>query len=94
MTILTECIEKLSSKYELDECIRLVAKLPRELADEPYANVLWDINTQTIIPRGRVLVRNLMLYMLREVKSSETLLRRYAAALDKEIEDVQLPKPV
>lgn len=96
LTLLTETIEKLAAKYDLKERVRLVSKLPRTLAKEPFANVLWNPIKKTIkaLTRERVLARNLMLYMLGEVKSSDELLKDYAEALGKDVQEVQLPKQV
>jgi DNA sulfur modification protein DndB len=94
LTIILETIEKLSSKLALELCIKLVSKIPRDLAHPPFAEILWDTKGQVMINKQRVLARNLMLYMLQVIKPSEKLLKSYATALGKEVNDVNLPNPI
>ncbi|SRR6266498_60155 len=94
LTIYTETIQRLSADHSLLESVRLVSKIPRILTKEPFAGVLWDSRKGVIISKGRVLTRNLMLYMLGEDHGSDKLLEDYALALDKEVNHTRLPKRV
>ncbi len=94
LTIYAETIHRLSATHSLIDSVRLVAKIPRDLAKEPFADVLWDKRKGIIIGKGRVLARSLMLYMLRVDKASDKLLEDYALALDKDPDEVRLPKQV
>lgn len=94
LTIYTETIQRLSADHSLIESVRLVSKIPRNLTKEPFGGVLWDSRKGVIITKGRVLARNLMLYMLGEDRGSDKLLEDYALALDKDVNDTRLPKRV
>jgi DNA sulfur modification protein DndB len=94
LAILTEAIGILSRKYALDDCVSLVSKVPRTLAEEPFADVLWDTSSRVIISKSRVMARTLILFMLGEQKASEKLRKGYAAALGTESDKVKLPTPV
>jgi DNA sulfur modification protein DndB len=94
LTIYTETIQRLSATHSLADSVRLVAKIPRKLANPPFADVLWDTRKRIMIGKGRVLARGLMLYMLGVEQGSDKLLQDYALALDKEVNEVRLPKRV
>lgn len=94
LTIYAEVIGHLSVTRSLTDSVRLIAKIPRTLAKEPFADVLWDKRREVIIGTGRVLARNLMLYMLGENKASDKLLKDYALALGKDVSEVQLPNQI
>jgi DNA sulfur modification protein DndB len=91
LTILMETIERLSGNRSLDNRIRTIAKLPRNLAEEPFIDVLWDSKSKVMVNQRKVLARNLWLCMLGEIKPTPDLLKSYAAALGKEPAEVQLP---
>ena len=91
LTLILEIVERLVGKYGLEHSILLIAKLPRNLSQIPYADVIWNTKSKTIVNKHRVLTRNLLLYMLGEQKASEKLLRGYADAIGKDITEVSLP---
>jgi DNA sulfur modification protein DndB len=91
LTLILEIVERLVGKYGLEQSIKLIAKLPRDLSRIPYADVLWNTKSKTIINKHRVLARNLLLYMLGEQKASEKLLKGYADAIGKDLSEVTLP---
>lgn len=94
LTLITEVVEKLPASLNIKERVRLVSKLPRTLTKEPFADVLWNTKRNIIkaLNAERVLARNLMLYMLGEIKPSDELLENYAKALGKDVQEVRLPK--
>jgi DNA sulfur modification protein DndB len=94
LTIYTEAIQRLSTNRSLSESIELVARIPRELSAKPFADVLWDTRKKVIVTKGKVLARDLMLYMLRENSESDRLRRDYALALGQEVDEVTLPRRV
>jgi DNA sulfur modification protein DndB len=94
LTIYTETIQRLSANRSLSESIELVARIPRKLSAKPFADVLWDTRRKTIITKGKVLARDLMLYMLGENRESDKLRRDYALALGQEVDEVTLPRRV
>ena len=94
LIIITEIISTLIRKYPLDRCFDLVAKLPTDLTEAPYKGVIWH-PTQKKIIRGKILVRNLLLYMLNAYDGDEDKLHEdYAKALEVEENKIKLPKKV
>ncbi len=92
---MTEVISKICAKYGLEESVRKVSILPQDLQAVPYVGVLWSPYKEIIISKGRVLVRDLLFYMLGEKLSNQklkTLKERYAKALDMAIDEISLPK--
>ena len=76
----------------------MVAKLPTDLTADPYNGVIWHPTEKKII-RGKILVRNLLLYMLDAYDADEDKLHEdYAKALGVEKHQINLPisviKPV
>ena len=94
LAIYTEVIQRLSTTHTLEESVALVARVPRNLGKEPFAGVLWDPRKRVMIGKGRVLARTLMLYMLGEEPASPKLQEAYALALDRDVNDVKLPKRI
>ena len=94
LTIITEIISTLVKKYPLDKCFELVAKLPTDLTAKPYNGIIWH-PTQKKIIRGKILVRNLLLYMLDAYTGDEDKLHEdYAKALEVEKNEIPLPQKV
>jgi DNA sulfur modification protein DndB len=94
LAIYAEAIAELSRTRSLNESIRLIAKIPRNLSAKPFADILWDRKRRVILPTGRVLARNLILYMLGDNRGVDKLQRDYARALGKDVSKVQLPQPL
>ena len=94
LTIITEIISTLVKKHPLDKCFELVAKLPTDLTDEPYKGVIWH-PARKRITGGKVLVRNLLLYMLDAYDGHEDKLHEdYAKALEVGQNKINLPQKV
>ena len=94
LTVITEIISTLVKKYPLDQCFELVAKLPTDLTVKPYNGIIWH-PTQKKIIRGKILVRNLLLYMLDVYAGDEGKLHEdYAKALEVEKNEIPLPQKV
>jgi DNA sulfur modification protein DndB len=94
MKLIAECVAKMSTKWNMNECISRLARLPRDLAEKPYAGILWDISEKKMITSKQVLARKLMLYMMGEKVEKGILLADYTAALGKDKKSVKLPKPL
>ena len=95
LKVLTEVIAGLAEKYALSECFRMISKLPTDLTEIPYNGIIWHPIPQTIRAKNRVLVRNLLLYMLDQFTGDAGKLREdYAKALELKTNQVQLPKKV
>ena len=91
LTVITEIVSTLVKKYPLDRCFELVAKLPTDLTADPYNGVIWH-PTQKKIIRGKILVRNLLLYMLDAYDGDEDKLHEdYAKTLGVEKHQINLP---
>ena len=94
LAIITEIISTLVKRYPLDSCFELVAKLPTDLTAEPYSGVIWHPTQQKMI-RGKILVRNLLLYMLDAYDGDKDKLHEdYAKALEAEKNEIPLPQKV
>jgi DNA sulfur modification protein DndB len=94
LKLIAECVAEMSTKWNIDERIANLAKLPRNLAKKPYAGILWDVSEKKMITSKQVLARRLMLYMVGEKVEKSALLADYAAALGKDERSVKLPKPL
>lgn len=87
LMIFTEVITTLSNDMKLETAIKKASKLPRNLNEEPYINLMWYPSTKTISPKiPKVLLRNILLYMLDHLsgKDVEKLLSEYKASLGDE----------
>ena len=95
LKVLTEIIAELARKYPLSKCFKMISKLPTDLTEIPYNGIIWHPIPQTIRAKNRVLVRNLLLYMLDQFTGDAGKLREdYAKVLEQETNEVQLPKRV
>ena len=95
--IFVEIISRLMEKYnyDLEQAIELVSRLPRKLGSEPYAGLMWDTGTRTIINRHKVTLREVLCHMVgcsQYKYKEEELLQRYQSALGDET--ITLPSPV
>ena len=94
LAVITEIISTLVKKYPLDRCFELVAKLPTDLTAEPYKGIIWH-PTQKKIIRGKILVRNLLFYMLDAYDGdADELHEDYTKALEVEKNEISLPRKV
>ena len=92
LDIFTHIITRSTNKMPLDEAVELAARLPRELHVAPYNGLLWNQSNQTIISRNKVLVREILCYMIGANGPSYTeqvLLQRYR----RETGDVKVELP-
>ncbi len=93
LDIFAQIIAKLTGDHSLIQAVKLASKLPRNLSEPPYAGLMWNTNTSTIVNAHRVTLREVLLYMLENSKfSNETLLARYRK--DTEDENAELPDHV
>ena len=95
LRILTEVVSTLSQKRELSECMTMVSKLPQRLTDVPLRGVIWNPVRNTIKNTGRILARNLLLYMLDAYDGDKDKLQEdYAKALEIEKNEIEFPQKV
>ena len=80
LDIFTQIITRSTNKMPLGEAVELAARLPRELHMAPYSGLMWNQGNETIISRNKVLVREILCYMIGTNGLSYTeqiLLQRY-----------------
>ena len=71
-------IAKLNGDHSLTQSVKLASKLPRNLSEAPYAGLMWNTSTSTIVNSHKVTLREVLLYILGDSKYSDaTLLARY-----------------
>ena len=90
LDIFAQIIAKLTDDHSLTQAVKLASKLPRDLTEPPYAGLMWNTSTSTILNSHKVTLREVLLYMLGDSKYSDvTLLARYRK--DKGDENAVLP---
>ncbi|ANO52141.1 DGQHR domain-containing protein [Woeseia oceani] len=78
LEIFTRIVATLTSKMSLAQAVKQAALLPRDLNEEPFADLMWDTSTSTMLNSHKVTLREILLYMLDCSKYSEgKLLDRY-----------------
>ena len=78
LDVFVKVIAELNRDHSLEEAVKLVTKLPRKLSEPPFAELMWNTSTNTIIKSHRVILREVLLYMLGGSKlSDEDLAERY-----------------
>jgi DNA sulfur modification protein DndB len=94
LLILAEVLAKIGPKTPLEDALSLCAKLPMQLDDRPYKDVIWMSATGNMNPVKRSISRRILLHMLKLESKPDDLRRRYAALFGKEASQVHLPKPI
>ena len=95
LEIFTRIIARLTKDMSLAQAVKLAARLPRDLDEEPFEWLMWDSNKKTILNGHKVTLREVLLYMLgRNAKnySEATLLERYKRETGNE--DAELPDKI
>ena len=76
--IFVEIIAQLSNEMDVPASIEIAAKLPRQLTEAPYAELMWDTKNGTVARFSALTLREVLLYMLGRSNLSESeLLTRY-----------------
>lgn len=95
LKILTEIIAVLAERYPLPKCFKMISKLPTDLTQTPYNGTIWHPTQKRMTIKGKVLVKNLLFYMLNQFPGDVNKLHEdYAKALGVEMKAVELPKKV
>jgi DNA sulfur modification protein DndB len=96
LEIITRVIVALFRKNNsLEDSIKKVSKLPYKIEEKPFRFVVWDPRRKTIITKGKKLAQDLLLYILNEfIGNKNELKQRYADALGKPLEEIELPRQV
>ena len=92
LDIFTQIITRSTNELPLGEAVKLAARLPRDLHLPPYNGLMWNQSNETIIGRNKVLVREILCYMIGTNGPSSTeqvLLHRYR----RQTGDVKLELP-
>ena len=93
LEIFTQVIAQMTGSMSLEEAVRRVSRLPRSLSEFPYDRLMWDSNRGTVSSTHKVLVRDLLLYLMGSGRESEEKMRRrYRQAIGEE--GAQLPAPI
>ena len=80
LDMFTQIITRSTNDLPLGKAVELAAKLPRELRMPPYDGLMWNHRNETIISRNKVLLREILCFMIGTNRPSYTeqeLLRRY-----------------
>ena len=80
LEIFTRIIARLTKDMTLAKSVKLAARLPRRLDEEPFEWLMWDSHKKTIVNGHKVTLREVLLYMLGKNArnySEATLLERY-----------------
>ena len=86
---------RLTEDMEMGTAVRTVARLPRDLHATPFEGVLWSSQRETIIGGNKVLLRELLCYMLNKNSATfpeDVLLQRYRRATGDDA--IELPRKV
>lgn len=94
LLIFSKVMAELRSKRSYAESLKMINKLPTNLNEPPYANTIWNTHSRTIDSRREAVCRDVLLYMLGQGKKLDDLKRRYARALEVNVESIELPDKV
>ena len=64
LEIFTRIIARLTKEMGLARAVKLAARLPRNLDEEPFEWLMWDSSRKTILNGHKVTLREVLLYML------------------------------
>ena len=64
LEIFTLVVSRMTAEMDLDEAVKLAARLPRTLDREPYPRLMWDPINRTIMGGHKVTLREILLYMV------------------------------
>lgn len=81
------CAVLMKEGSSLQEAVSTLGKLPTDLNELPYRDVVW--RNSKIVANGRILARDLLLYMLGRKTNVNALKLRYSKAIDQT--DAKLP---
>lgn len=97
LTMFALIAETLVKSMDLEEAIKLMGKLPRDLRKAPYRDLLWDPSSGTLNLKRQALVRRILLYMLGHAGRGVTaasLRTEISTATGEPASKVQLPAKI
>ena len=80
LEIVTRVVARLTKDMELEKAVKLAAKLPNDLNEEPYQRLMWEPNKKVMLNGHKVTIREVLLFMVgKNAKnySEAKLLERY-----------------
>ena len=94
LEIFTYVIARLTDGMSLEDAVGKASRLPRTLSEFPYSGLLWDGNTRTVSSTHKVLIRDLLLYMVGagSMEFTEKLREKYRRTTGEE--DAELPAQI
>ena len=94
LEVFVRVIARLTKDMPLDEAIKLVSKLPRDLDKAPYEGLMWDSNKKTMLNSHKVTLREILLYMVtgKSNYKEAVLLERYRKDTGDEL--IELPERI
>lgn len=93
LEIFTRIIATLTKDMSLTQAVKRAALLPRELTEEPFAELMWDTSASRMVNSNKVTLRETLLYMLDRSKLSKVkLLDKYRKAAGDD--EAELPAQV
>jgi len=96
LEIFTRVAVELASQRQssLSDAVAVLSKIPIDLSEAPYRNVIWNPTRRSVLTGGKVLARKLVRYMV-GLGAEDDLLQEYRLALQSAGEDAtELPAPV
>lgn len=64
LTAFTQVVAALAKHRSLEAAVALASRLPQRLDVRPFNGVLWEPERRQMLPKGRVLARDLMMFMV------------------------------
>ena len=88
----TSAIKGSYNKNRMNNAIKLAARLPLFLNQEPAINVVWDISQEIIVPKNFIVLKYVYQHMLGMKVKSGDLLKKYRDVLGDD--KAKLPSPL
>lgn len=92
LRIFTEVLRELRKTLSYEEAKDLLGLLPVQMAEAPYADTIWNTHNRTMDVAKRPVCRDLLVYMLGHGKNLQDLKKRYAKALEIDVNDFEMPE--
>lgn len=91
LTIFTKVIAQLTGKHTLAEAFTIAKRIPLNLSDAPFLDMIWDARRNRMTTANAALCVNLLLYLLGEAPGDQRLKDRYAKFKGIPADKVRLP---
>jgi DNA sulfur modification protein DndB len=92
LTIFSRVIAELVKRgYSLNQAFAIAKRIPLNLGDMPFANMIWDPKRNRMTTGNAPLCISLLLYLLGEAPADRKLKERYAKFKGVPVEKVRMP---